>query len=122
MRNTLERILSEKGLSLYRLGKLTSIPYSSLHAFKSSQAKLAACSATTLFTMAKALGVPMERFFEDGKLHLPRRFAPCFWDIDMTLTKENTASPSLGFMNGAESMASAMLRRILRKKKSSKRL
>lgn len=92
MRNTLERILSEKGLSLYRLGKLTSIPYSSLHAFKSSQAKLAACSATTLFTMAKALGVPMERFFEDGKLHLPRRFAPCFWDIDMTqLTKENTA-------------------------------
>lgn len=90
MENPLERILREKGLSLYRLGKLTSIPYSSLHAFKSSQAKLAACSSATLFTMAKALGVPMERFFEDGKLHLPKRFAYCFWDVDMdNLTNEN---------------------------------
>lgn len=92
MGSALERLLTEKGLSLYRLGKLTSIPYSSLHAFKSSQAKLAACSASTLFTMAQALGVPMERFFDDGKLHLPKRFAYCFWDVDMDeLTNENAA-------------------------------
>jgi transcriptional regulator with XRE-family HTH domain len=90
MGNTLEQLLKEKGLSLYRLGKETGIPYSSLHAFKSSQEKLAACSSATLFMMAKALDVPMERFFEDGKLRLPKRFACCFWDIDMeSLTKQN---------------------------------
>jgi len=92
MPSTLHQIIQEKGLSLYRLGKLTSIPYSTLHALSSSQEKLSACSAATLFTMAKALDIPMEDFFADGKLHLPKRFAYCFWDVDMeSLTKENTA-------------------------------
>jgi hypothetical protein len=90
MGSVLQQILKEKGMSLYRLGQLTSIPYSSLYAFYSSQDKLEASSSLTLYTMAKTLGVSMERFFDDGKLHLPKRFFFCFWDVDFqSLSKEN---------------------------------
>jgi predicted transcriptional regulator len=34
MPSTLDKIIKEKGISLYRLAKLTGIPYSTLHALK----------------------------------------------------------------------------------------
>jgi transcriptional regulator with XRE-family HTH domain len=90
MPSTLDKIIKEKGISLYRLAKLTGIPYSTLHALKSSQEKLTACSGRTLYELAHALDVPVDRFFEDW-LYVPRRFAFCFWDVDMgSFTKENT--------------------------------
>jgi hypothetical protein len=89
MPSALDKIIKEKGISLYRLGKLTGIPYSTLHALKSSQEKLTACSGQTLYELSQTLNVPIDRFFE-GWLYVPRRFAYCFWDVDMgSFTKEN---------------------------------
>jgi transcriptional regulator with XRE-family HTH domain len=89
MPSTLDKIIKEKGISLYRLAKLTGIPYSTLHALKSSQEKLTACSGRTLYELSQTLNVPIERFFE-GWLYVPHRFADAFWDSDMgSFTEED---------------------------------
>jgi|LAHS01.1.fsa_nt_gb hypothetical protein len=90
METPLKKILDSRGLSLYRFQKMTGIPYATLHGLTNEPEKLTSCSASTLYLIATTLNVTMESFFEDGFLHLPRRFADCFWDVDMReLRREN---------------------------------
>jgi hypothetical protein len=91
MESTLQKILKKKQMSLYRLQKLTGLPYATLHALASSQEKLLVCASSTLYLLADTLGVKMEDFFADGRLRIPARFASCFWDVDWQgLRQENT--------------------------------
>ena len=61
----LNDLLAEKKLSRYRLAKDSGVPQTTVVDICSGKAKIEKCSAGTLYRIAKALNVPMERLIED---------------------------------------------------------
>lgn len=63
----LNEILTEKGITKYRLAKLSGIPYATLSDLCNGKTRIEKCSSETLYKIAKALNVTMEAIMEEGK-------------------------------------------------------
>ena len=59
-------MLTENGMTKYRLAKLSDVPHATLNDICSGKTKLEKCSAETIYKLAKALKVPMELLTESG--------------------------------------------------------
>lgn len=57
---TIGELMQEKGLSRYRLAKISGVPWATLSDICSGKTKFERCSAATLSKLSKALGVTME--------------------------------------------------------------
>ena len=57
---TLSELIQEKGLSRYRLSKISGIPWATLSDICSGKAKFEQCSVATLSKLSKALEISME--------------------------------------------------------------
>ena len=53
-------LLLEKGLTKYRLSKVSGVPYATVSDICSGKAKIGKCAAETVYKLAKALGVTVE--------------------------------------------------------------
>ncbi len=58
--DVLNKIISEKNLSVYRLSKNSNIPYATLNDICNGKTSIEKCSAETVYKLAKALDVTME--------------------------------------------------------------
>ena len=57
---TIREKLNEKNMSVYRLAKVSELPYATVNDICSGKAQLEKCSAETIYKIARALGVSME--------------------------------------------------------------
>lgn len=57
-------LMSQKGLTMYRLSKVCNLPYTTINDICSGKARLEKCSAETVYKLAKVLQVPMEELLE----------------------------------------------------------
>ena len=64
---TIQDILQEKNMSVYRLAKTSHIPYATVNDIYNGKTRLEKCSAETVYRLAHALNVSMEELL-----------APCF--------------------------------------------
>ena len=64
---TIQDALKEKNMSIYRLAKVSGVPYATVNDICNGKAKLEKCSAETIYRLAHALDVSMEELL-----------APCF--------------------------------------------
>jgi transcriptional regulator with XRE-family HTH domain len=64
---TIQDILQEKNMSVYRLAKTSKIPYATVNDICNGKTRLEKCSAETVYRLAHALNVSMEELL-----------APCF--------------------------------------------
>ena len=64
---TIQDILQEKNMSVYRLAKTSHIPYATVNDIYNGKARLEKCSAETVYRLAHALNVSMQELL-----------APCF--------------------------------------------
>lgn len=64
---TIQAMLKEKNMSVYRLSKASSIPYATCNDIVNGRAQLEKCSAETVYKIAQTLNVSMELLL-----------APCF--------------------------------------------
>lgn len=64
---TIQQAIKNKNISIYRLSKLSSIPYATVNDIYSGKSRLEKCSAETIYRIALALDVSMEELL-----------APCF--------------------------------------------
>ena len=56
----LKEILKEKNFTMYKLSKMSGVPYSTISDICTGKTKLEKCSAETIYKVAKALKVTME--------------------------------------------------------------
>ena len=64
---TIQDILQEKNMSVYRLAKTSQIPYATVNDICNGKTRLEKCSAETVYRLAHALNIAMEELL-----------APCF--------------------------------------------
>ena len=57
---TIQDALKQKNMSIYRLAKLSGVPYATMNDICNGKAKLEKCSAETIYRIARTLGVSME--------------------------------------------------------------
>ena len=60
----LNQILSEKGMSKYRLAKLTGIPQTTILDLCSGKSRIEKCNVITVYKIAKALGCKVTDILE----------------------------------------------------------
>lgn len=60
----LNEIVTQAGMTKYRLQKLSGVPHATLSDLCSGKTQIEKCSAETLYRLAKALQVPMEALLE----------------------------------------------------------
>ena len=60
----IKKILDEKNISVYKLAKLSGIPYSTLSDIVNGVTELHTCNANTVYRLSKALNVSMETLME----------------------------------------------------------
>ena len=63
--------LKEKKMSIYRLAKISQIPYATLNDICNGKTKLEKCSAETVYLLAKALNVSMEELLAPCMIKRP---------------------------------------------------
>jgi plasmid maintenance system antidote protein VapI len=63
---SINEILSQRGMTKYRLAKTSDVPHTTINDICSGKTKIEKCSAETLYKLSKALGVSMESLFEVG--------------------------------------------------------
>ena len=65
----IQTLLNEKGMTMYRLSKISGVPKTTVIDICSGKSSIEACSAKTVFQLAKALGCTMENLMtaDDGK-------------------------------------------------------
>lgn len=66
---TLAEILKEKDLSIYSLSKLSGVPYSTLNDICNGRTRIEKCTAETVYRIANAAGVSMEKLIEPAADH-----------------------------------------------------
>lgn len=64
-------ILAQKGITKYRLAKLSGVPQTTVLDIFSGRAKIEKCSGETVYKLAKALGVSMESLVESSMEYRP---------------------------------------------------
>lgn len=57
---TIQKILKEKNMSVYRLSKVSEVPYMTCNDIVTGKAELEKCSAETVYKIARALKISME--------------------------------------------------------------
>ncbi len=62
----INEILTQAGMTKYRLQKLSGVPHATLSDLCSGKTQIEKCSAETLYRLAKALQVPMEALLESA--------------------------------------------------------
>jgi len=62
----INEILSQSGMTKYRLAKISGIPHATLNDLCSGKTHIEKCSGETLYRLATALQVPMESLLEDA--------------------------------------------------------
>ena len=66
---TIEDMLTERKMSVYRLSKTSGIPYTTLNDICSGKAYLGKCSADTVYKLARALDISMEDLLRPVRRH-----------------------------------------------------
>lgn len=62
----INEILSQSGMTKYRLAKISGVPHATLNDLCSGKTHIEKCSGETLYRLATALQVPMETLLEDA--------------------------------------------------------
>lgn len=62
----INEILSQSGMTKYRLAKISGVPHATLNNLCSGKTRIEKCSGETLYRLATALQVPMESLLEDA--------------------------------------------------------
>jgi len=57
---SIRELLNEKNMSVYRLAKMSDVPYATVNDLCNGKTKLEKCSAETVYRLSKAIGIPME--------------------------------------------------------------
>lgn len=65
MNMTLSSILRQKNMTMYRLAKASSVPYTTVSDLCSGKTRIEKCSAETLYRLARALDLTMEAMVAD---------------------------------------------------------
>ena len=65
---SINEILTEKGMTKYRLAKLSGVPHATLNDICSGKTRIEKCSGETLYKLAKVLSVSMETLMESAML------------------------------------------------------
>lgn len=65
MNMTLSSILQQKNMTMYRLAKASSVPYTTVSDICSGKTRIEKCSAETIFRLANALDMTMEAMVAD---------------------------------------------------------
>ena len=60
----LQDILKEKKMTMYRLAKLSGVPYATVNDICNDRVRLEKCSAETIYKLAKVLDISMEELLE----------------------------------------------------------
>ena len=60
----INKLISERNLSLYKISKLSGIPYTTVNDICRGRTRLEKCSAETVYKLAKVLAVTMEELLE----------------------------------------------------------
>ena len=63
---SINEILTENGMTKYRLAKLSGVPHATLNDICSGKTRIEKCSGETLYKLAKVLSVPMETLLESA--------------------------------------------------------
>lgn len=61
----INELLKEKGMTKYRLSKISGVPHATLNDLCCGKSRIEKCSGETLYKIAKALQIPMEALIED---------------------------------------------------------
>lgn len=61
---SLQSVLRQKNVSIYRLAKVSEVPYATLNDICNGKTRLAKCSAETVYRIAHALNISMEDLLE----------------------------------------------------------
>ncbi len=56
----LQEVLKKRGMSIYRLSKISGVPYATLNDICNGKTKLEKCSAETVYRICRALNISME--------------------------------------------------------------
>ena len=59
---TIQKVLIEKNISVYRLAQISEMPYTTINDICSGKTSLEKCSAETVYRISKAVDMPMEVF------------------------------------------------------------
>ena len=62
----INKILNDKGMTKYRLAKLSGVPNATLSELCAGKTKIEKCSSETVYKIARALDVSMESLIEDA--------------------------------------------------------
>ena len=65
MNMTLNSILRQKNMTMYRLAKASSVPYTTVSDICSGKTRMEKCSTETIYRLAKALNMTMEAMIAD---------------------------------------------------------
>ena len=60
----LKELMEQKNMSMYRLAKISEVPYATINDICNQKAQLEKCTAETIYKIAKALEVSMEMLLE----------------------------------------------------------
>jgi transcriptional regulator with XRE-family HTH domain len=63
---SINEIITESGMTKYRLAKLSGVPHATLNDICSGKTRIEKCSGETLYKLAKALSVSMEILLESA--------------------------------------------------------
>ena len=61
---TINQIISDRGITKYRLAKLSGVPHATLNDICNGKTKIEKCSAETIYKLAQVLSVSMEYLIE----------------------------------------------------------
>ena len=67
----LNEILVKNDVTIYKLAKISGVPYTTIYDISCGKTRIEKCSGETLYKLAKALGVPMEALVEDVMEYRP---------------------------------------------------
>ncbi len=85
---TVNELLVKKGITQYRLSKLSGVAYATLNDICSGKTQIGKCSAETLYRIARALNVSMETFMEAPKQNSYEYGLPSYLQRDLDAYKE----------------------------------
>ena len=100
----INEILAEKGMTKYRLAKLSGIPHATLSELCSGKTNIGKCTAETLYKISKVLNVSMESLIEQNETEKPDGYVKAYeYGLPLYLQKDLDAYKE-GLKNGSTLM------------------
>ena len=99
MKMSINEILSNIGMTKYRLAKLSGIPHATLSELCSGKTNIEKCSGETLYKIAKVLNVSMESLLDDRMTTISRERSyeyglPSYLQHDLDVYKDAVSKNS----------------------------